>query len=489
MSGNLTSQKKFENYRFPDKRREDAKKYCRNPDGDIGGPWCFVEMEDSDEIEREYCDIPFCDDQDCMVFTKNNSVHSHYINFNQVLTNISFGIKLWDPDQFLEAHAKLVLSVLALPVSGNEMDSLGSGIEIFLSNTKSALTFANKDKVEFEPTLNILRATEYTFFSLSWSSGFISLNREGEKKPIFLAEYKTKDNLLGFKKDKFKFYSPQGTNVLWTFPFCDDDFDCDVQTTTTSFHQLFWPLREENAVKDLKIHVRGFHSANILFVPSPTVKYPRLMLELQSTDNNTRILLDEYARGPTIVLYEMNLPNILNYWEWHEFSISMFSDTLHFYWTKDLVLHTMAEIKNQAFIKLRWFSPSSKNGVVHWTFYCDPPKFSMPPPAYLPECALSIDEKNYNGTQAVTNEGLPCLPWSGKNMLPEHAVKFDDKEKLSSWNYCRDPGKEDKGKFTKQLRYEHIALYFLLIKLFCNIMFCLKYLITHLITKLFKIPP
>ncbi|XP_030053923.1 plasminogen [Microcaecilia unicolor] len=32
--------------------------YCRNPDGDINGPWCFISTPDS--VEWDYCDIPKC---------------------------------------------------------------------------------------------------------------------------------------------------------------------------------------------------------------------------------------------------------------------------------------------------------------------------------------------------------------------------------------------------------------------------------------------
>uniref|UniRef100_W5MF31 Prothrombin n=1 Tax=Lepisosteus oculatus TaxID=7918 RepID=W5MF31_LEPOC len=35
------------------------KNYCRNPDGDLEGPWCFV---DKPRIAFEYCDIPLCDE-------------------------------------------------------------------------------------------------------------------------------------------------------------------------------------------------------------------------------------------------------------------------------------------------------------------------------------------------------------------------------------------------------------------------------------------
>ncbi|CAH1776938.1 unnamed protein product [Owenia fusiformis] len=44
---------------FPEKTLADAANYCRNPDGEPGGPWCYT----TNPGERfEYCGIPFCND-------------------------------------------------------------------------------------------------------------------------------------------------------------------------------------------------------------------------------------------------------------------------------------------------------------------------------------------------------------------------------------------------------------------------------------------
>lgn len=44
---------------YSDGSRKLAKNFCRNPDGDPGGPWCIVHK---DEVYvREYCDIPPCE--------------------------------------------------------------------------------------------------------------------------------------------------------------------------------------------------------------------------------------------------------------------------------------------------------------------------------------------------------------------------------------------------------------------------------------------
>ena len=42
---------------FPEDTVEKASNFCRNPDGEPGGPWCYT----TDSTTRwEYCDIPKC---------------------------------------------------------------------------------------------------------------------------------------------------------------------------------------------------------------------------------------------------------------------------------------------------------------------------------------------------------------------------------------------------------------------------------------------
>lgn len=386
-----------------------------------------------------------------MVFTKNNSVYSHYTDLNNTLTNLTFGLKLWDSDSYLDAYAKLVLSVMALPVTGKEMEDLGIGIEIYFSNKKSGLTFGVKGGIEYEETRKVLKSTEYTFFSLTWESGFLTLNKEGNVKPIYLQEFKIKDNLLGFRKNEFKYYSASGTNIMWSFPFCDDDFECDVHTTVNNVFQQFWPLRQKQNGNDLVFFVRGFHSASLLLVASPSVDYPRVEISF-NTDSKTRVVVIEYFKAPLTVLQEITLPNIIDYWQWREFSISLFADSFSLYFIKDLTTHVMFELKHQVFRKMRWFSPSSDDTPVMWTFFCSPPTFAQPPQAWLPECALNVEEHDYKGSQDVAKGGLACLPWFGKKLLPEGIRgTFGNQSVTEAWNYCRDPTDDRQGNTKENL--------------------------------------
>ena len=42
---------------FPDKTLEEAENFCRNPDNEPDGPWCYTTNL---EKRWEYCDIPHC---------------------------------------------------------------------------------------------------------------------------------------------------------------------------------------------------------------------------------------------------------------------------------------------------------------------------------------------------------------------------------------------------------------------------------------------
>ena len=41
---------------FPDNSFEDAGRFCRNPNGRMQGPWCYVTLDG----DWEYCDVDHC---------------------------------------------------------------------------------------------------------------------------------------------------------------------------------------------------------------------------------------------------------------------------------------------------------------------------------------------------------------------------------------------------------------------------------------------
>lgn len=237
-NGNVVTIQRFSTENFPDEDIKNVGKTCRNPNSNIGGPWCFTTNPVTSAVEPEFCDIPFCDEADCMFYADSPKIYTHYSSFGVETENLTFSVKLWDPDEYFKAKVRLVLTTLALPLTEEEIDNTGAGIEIYLSNDYSALSRGNADSViDKIKTTGILRATKFTTFHLTWHKGFIELFTEGRDKSLFLMEYK--NNLVGLK---FKYYSVGGSKALWSFPFCVMDNVCDVHTTTahlfTQFNQL-----------------------------------------------------------------------------------------------------------------------------------------------------------------------------------------------------------------------------------------------------------
>lgn len=329
-SGAVYEQEKFSKRRFPDETRGDANKYCRNPDGDLGGPWCFVNSPLGKTVEKQYCDIPFCHEENCVTYTKDSEFYSHYTMFNETLSNLTFGLKLWNPDdELVDNSARLLLSLFALPLNGEEIEKLQIGIEIAISNKESAMTVGNKDKEDFEPTVAILKSSKFTYFSLSWNSGFVTLHIDGNIKPLFLSEYKGKKGLFAANKDKFFYYSILGKDILWSFPFCDEDDECEIHKTTSLNFERFWPLVKTNTTHDLKFDIRAFHSAHIKFQLSPTTDYPNIMLILgRKSDNISTIVLQEHNKAMKVDLVSVTVLNLLNFWEWRQFLVTFFGDSI-----------------------------------------------------------------------------------------------------------------------------------------------------------------
>ena len=113
---------KFAAERFPDDSIKSARKFCRNPDGDLGGPWCYVRIEGSNVVEKEYCDVTFCDNMNCAFVTNRSSdwSSSHFNHFKNDI-EFKFSLRFWNSDDYLLANqARIVLS--QYPLSTIEQD-------------------------------------------------------------------------------------------------------------------------------------------------------------------------------------------------------------------------------------------------------------------------------------------------------------------------------------------------------------------------------
>lgn len=103
----------------------------------------------------------------------------------------------------------------------------------------------------------------------------------------------------------------------------------------------------------------------------------------------TSITYQAMANSTPAVLKEIFVKNILNYWQFHEFTISIFGDQLQLFWGREIGLQMLLSVNHEEFMKMRWFSPGSNQVEAHWTFYCSPDKSQEPPEAWPPDCSLT----------------------------------------------------------------------------------------------------
>lgn len=99
------------------------------------GPWCYVESKtENDVFNKQYCNVPFCDDRDCELYVKETNTYSHFISFNQTHPNMSFSVRLWDPDNEADGVVRVLLSVVSVSGSKDSITRWDTGIELTISN-------------------------------------------------------------------------------------------------------------------------------------------------------------------------------------------------------------------------------------------------------------------------------------------------------------------------------------------------------------------
>ncbi|KAF3430155.1 hypothetical protein E2986_13116 [Frieseomelitta varia] len=264
---------KFEDRVFSDRSRRKAENYCRNPTGDVGGPWCYVEEEGFEYFQKEYCDVPFCDDRDCLIFTKNSTSHPILTKLRAASGNTSFWFKLWNPDDEKKAQVSILLSLLPIPAPAETVaEKWTAGVELVFANSGSRQTFPANEEENFENTPEILVGTKWTGIWITWGGGFISAGIEGSLKPILMQEYKKKRGITSLYPDTFLYYGLRGTNVLCSTTFCHDH--CETYTTFGIDFSQVWAMQKTNDTIDVRFFVRASQNIQIRFYQKPSMEYP-----------------------------------------------------------------------------------------------------------------------------------------------------------------------------------------------------------------------
>lgn len=445
---------------FPDGSRKKAENRCRNPDSDVGGPWCFVDAVINIKrknlliYEKAYCGIPLCESKSCM--TATTDVSSAYKDYHTVFsllphntTAIDFSVKLWSPDKWHIGELKLALTVFPIPATGSQMRAWKTGIEVIISTYKSGLTPEPGAEPDWNVETGLLSGTEWRDLELSWTGGFISLKRKNKVMSVFSKDYTENENDLS--RDQFKYYSIRGSDAMWNFPFCSADYVCEEHVTTHGDFERRWPLTKSRLGSKLTFFVRGFHSAIIEMKSAAMLQYPSIQLILFNIKNGnlTSLTLKEYINEERITIEEIQ-GEPLSFWQWKEFSINIEGSHFELFFIKDSRNIMILSASDPHFKSLKYFSIGSRHSTVYWTLNCSPPLEKRKIPAELPECIMNEQGNEFSGYQSVTSSGLPCIPWSDKTGLVPQDLRdsnFIDGSKEDAKNYCRNPLGLEKGPF------------------------------------------
>lgn len=94
---------------FPEGNMEAAMNYCRNPDREPDGPWCYTT---DPEVRWEYCDIPMCWMTLCLIYSHewaaNNKTCPQIIHWAQQSWAWGWMFSL----KMLDQNAAIIFSLL-----------------------------------------------------------------------------------------------------------------------------------------------------------------------------------------------------------------------------------------------------------------------------------------------------------------------------------------------------------------------------------------
>ncbi|XP_076766670.1 uncharacterized protein LOC143433269 [Xylocopa sonorina] len=454
---------KFNEKDFPDKSRRKAENFCRNPSGDIGGPWCYVDEENFEYVQKQYCDIPFCDDRDCVTFTKNTSDYSILTKLHAPNGNITFWFKLWDPNEEKEGEAYVLLTLLPVPGSAEIIvEEWTAGVELLFANFGSRQTFPSYDvsstfalfglllyysreEENFENTPEILVGTKWTGIWITWGGGFISAGIHGTAKPLIMQEYKKKRGITSLYPETFLYYGLRGTNILWSNMFCQTY--CEMYTTFGIDFSKVWSMQKHNDTIDVRVFVRASRNIQIRLYQTPTLEYPSVTVRI-SKDTAT-LTYQEREDSARHYLKEISTRDLLDFWSWREFSISIFGGHFRLFSQKARGAIELLYMNENIFASLRWFSIGSENTIAQWTLFCAPDESDVVEDPWPPNCISDIRDFQYRGTQWTSINETPCIPWISKQIPVEDKVdeKFIDGSALKALNKCRNPTRNTNGPF------------------------------------------
>ncbi|XP_047002817.1 uncharacterized protein LOC124620192 [Schistocerca americana] len=461
---------RFADRLFPEGSRSSAGRFCRNPDGNLRGPWCPLDRGDGSPAIRAPCEIPFCKDVDWLEFTAETNEFTQFTDLSQPnktlplkTVNLTFGIRLWDAASWSRATAKILFSPFSIPGAAQELSKFGA-VELTISKDSSGFT-KGLEEVELwmakgTPFRSEIAGSDWPWLQL-WvqqSENVLAMGRQGSEEPLSSGQMSDLSVDLGLR-----FISISGAGILWSLPFTVED--CLQHITSELQFTRFFRMQQTPGGHDVKLHVRARHSACLQLRIAPSIKYPSFMYIHSEMGNlieqganfhseeDFRYSMPSWVESAKAIRYqtrevrdallEVSNSNVelktkseahllaVNKLE----SFKLIVGFCHmFFWVRSWDTKLLLEIEHELIKQLQWFSPGSNNSVAHWAFWCHP---QDPPSALPPDCvASSVSSGSYGGGQYSASSGKPCIFWPS---VPGSALGPDAR------NLCRNPDSSRSG--------------------------------------------
>ncbi|XP_017888918.1 uncharacterized protein LOC108630250 [Ceratina calcarata] len=385
-----------------------------------------------------------------LTFTRNTSDYTVLTKIYGDSGNISFWTKLWNPDDEKKGEAYILLTVLPIPASAEIIaEDWAAGVELAFSNSGSRQTFPAHDEDEnYENSPEILIGTKWTGIWISWGGGFISAGIEGTMKPLLIQEYKKKHGITSLYPEAFLYYGLRGTDVLWSNSFCQTH--CEMHTTFGIDFSKVWALQKHNDTIDVRFFIRASNKIYIRLYQTPVLEYPAVTVIIPfNTFNIIFLSYQESEESSKHYLKEISAKDLLDFWSWREFSISIFGSHFRIFSQKARGAVELVYMNENFLASLRWFSIGSENTTAFWTLFCSPDESDVVEDPWPPNCVSDVKDYQFVGSQWTSHNEVPCVPWISKEVPGEEKndEKFVDGSALKALNKCRNPTHDPDGPY------------------------------------------
>ncbi|XP_030744959.1 uncharacterized protein LOC115874050 isoform X2 [Sitophilus oryzae] len=349
----------------------DAKNYCRNPNRDISGSWCYTT---DPEIVQDVCDIKDCDrPEECIIVVSDISKGRKIFILPQwkeegVHGGLRFSLKEWNPD-LLSGFAFSFFS----KSSSDELELI-IGAQM---NEKVEL-YLNGNLLERKTFPHLISAGKWTDFWLQIRRGEIMLGFKGV--PTALFEWREKNTEKPFEPMFLSYRTLYPSMPIGVFFNCEG---CQTENTTENNFLNFVPvglhsLEENSHHRNLSLKLRGNGIAWVSFM-WVTNNLNSYLFKLDAINGMIGWYKIEAppraAEGLVYPLLEIQFQIPMVPTTWTEYNFSWGQRIMEVKRNNVTVLHH----ENDKVLLLYWFSVAAAEGWVTWSANCEPLDLDGPP--------------------------------------------------------------------------------------------------------------